>query len=89
MRALEPALDELFTRDREVEVMDTRRDAALPWPHMTAEAQVALPVRVNALSGHGAWSDAFRSPLRAAGRLCEFTPGAGPLRLGEQRALTG
>ena len=87
MRALEPALDELFTRDREVEVMDTRRDAALPWPHMTAEAQVALPVRVNALSGHGAWSDAFRSPLRAAGRLCEFTPGS--LRLGEQRALTG
>ena len=79
MRALEPALDELFTRDREVEVMDTRRDPALPWPHVIVEAQVALPVRANALSGHGAWSDAFRSPLRAAG----------PLRLGEQRALTG
>ena len=77
MRALEPALDDLFTADREAEIFDTRRDTTLAWPHATPDAQVDATVRAIALGGGGTWAAVLRPPLGVAT----------PLRLGEQRPL--
>ena len=76
-RALEPALEDLFTADREVEVLDTARDTSLPCAHAVAEAHVHAATGGTAVGTDAPWSAAFCTP-----------PGvAAPLVLGAPRPL--
>ena len=50
MRALEPMLDDLWTVEREAEIVDTRRDAQLPLDHTLRDADPGRALRARSLS---------------------------------------